>query len=192
MYHKHHTRGIVIGGSSEGDHSRRVDLLTEKFGLVSAKIQGARGSLSKMRPGTQDFSYGEFSLIHGKSGWKIVSVGAIANFFEDFRLSEIKLRVAQNVLFLVRRLIAEDESGGEVFEIVINFLDFLKGAKREEVPLSECLTLLKILSALGYMRHSPNLLIPISKNRIEVMDLEAIAPHRAQIVALINESLKSA
>lgn len=191
MYHKHHTRGIVIRGKAFGDESRQVVLFTEKFGLISARVQGARNPHSKMRGGAQDFSCGEFSLVHGKSGWKVVSIRVKENFFEALRLSETKLKVAQNVLFLVRKLTDEEESGGEVYNIVLNFLNFLKEAREKDVPLSECLTLLKILHLLGFVRHSPELSIPISRSEIEINDLESIAPLRAKIVKLINESLKS-
>jgi hypothetical protein len=40
------------------------------------------------------------------------------------------------------------------------------------------------------MRQDPELMIPITRSEIEIVDLEMIAPRRAQMVSLINESLK--
>lgn len=204
MYHKHHTKGLIISSRLEGDSNRRVDILTESFGLLSASIQGARNTYSKLRASSQDFSFGEFSLVHGKAGWKVVSARSEENFYEQFRGSPLKLRIAGNIFNLLKRLVSEDarltddskESSEDprhsVFEIVSNFFHFLVGAKEEEIVLSECLTLLRVLHCLGYMRHDPELSVPISSCQIRPEDLEIIAPRRAQMVLLINESLKAA
>jgi len=201
MYCKHHTRGIIISGKIEGSDSRRVNIFTENFGLLSVKVQGSRNIHSKLRSGSQDFSFGQFSLVHGKSGWRIVSVRVEKNFFEEFRNYPDKLKITGNVLNIIKRLVSEksrlsNESEGEskesLFEIVSNFLNFLIGAKDKDVALSECLTLMRILHSLGYMQYDPELLIPISSTEIEIKDLEMIAPRRSKMIALINESLKAA
>ena len=195
MYFKHHTKGIVASSRIEGDCGKRADIFTEKFGLVSARVQGARNIHSKLRGGVQDFSSGEFSLVHGKSGWRVVSIRSEKNFFELFRNSPVKLKIAANVLNLVKKLTSEEENYNfynSVFNIVIKFFNFLTAAREDDVALAECLTLVRILHSLGYMRHDPQLLIPISSAEIEIKDLETIAPRRSKIIQLINESLKAA
>jgi DNA repair protein RecO len=201
MYKKHHTKGIIIGSQIEGSDSRRANIFTESFGLLSARVQGARNAHSKLRSGSQDFSFGEFSLVHGKSGWRVVSVRSRINYFESLRHSASKLKIAGNVLNLIKKLVAEDaqtslastkpsaESG--LFSVISNFFAFLMKAREQDIALAECLTLLRILHILGYMRHDPELLIPMSSSEIEIKDLEKIAPMRSKIVQLINESLKA-
>jgi DNA repair protein RecO (recombination protein O) len=191
MYQKHHTRGIVIGGQIEGDSNRRVSIFTEDFGLVSARVQGARNIGSKLRGGSQDFSFGEFSLVHGKSGWRVVSVRAEQNFYESFRNSPAKLKIAGNIFNLIKKLVSEEEAHTSLFNIVSNFLNFLVMAKESDIALAECLTLIRILHTLGYMRHDPEFLIPMSSAEINIKDLEKIAPRRWKMVELINESLKA-
>lgn len=194
MYCKHHTKGIIVGSCIEGDSNKRVNIFTENFGLVNARVQGSRNIHSKLRGGSQDFSFGEFSLIHGKTGWRVVSVRAEQNFFEVFRNSTNKLKIAYNILNLVKKLISEEEaknSYNSVFNIISNFFNFLAVAKEQDIALSECLTLVRILHALGYMRHDPELSIPMSSSEIQIKDLETIAPRRSKMVALINESLKA-
>jgi recombinational DNA repair protein (RecF pathway) len=194
MYRKHHTKGIVIGGGIEGDSSRRIKIFTENFGLVSAKVQGGRNIHSKLRSGSQDFSFGYFSLVHGKSGWKVVSVRAKTNFFEIFRNQPAKLKIVCNVLNLVQKLISEEEiknSHNSVFNIISNFFVFLVSAKEGDIALAECLTLVRILHSLGYMRYDPELSIPMSSTEIDIKDLEMIAPKRLKMITLINESLKA-
>ena len=192
MYCKHHTRGIVVGSKIEGNDSKRVNIFTEKFGLISARVQGARNICSKMRGGSQDFSLGEFSLVHGKSGWRMVSARSQKNLFEIFRNSPTKLKIAGNILSLIKKLVSEEEAHTSLFSVVSNFLTFLITAEEKDIALSECLTLLRILHILGFMRHDPELSIPIASSEINIDDLETIAPRRSKIVALINESLKAA
>lgn len=194
MYYKHHTKGIVLSSRVEGDDSRRANLFTENFGLISARIQGSRKTHSKLRSGSQDFSFGEFSLVHGKAGWKVVSARVDKNFFEIFKNAPTKLKIVGNIFNLIKKLVSEEVSslaGESIFNIISNFFNFLATAKTSDIALAECLTLLRVLHTLGYMRYDPDFSIPISSLEIEVKDLETIAPKRSKIVALINESLKA-
>jgi len=191
MYHKHHTKGIIISGIVEGDDSRRISILTEGFGLINARVQGSRNTYSKLRSSSQDFCLGEFSIVHGKAGWKVVSTKSEMNIFEGLRHSPLKLKVAVNVLNLVKKLAGEEEVHSSLFMIISNFIIFLKEAKEESVPLSECLVLLRILHSLGYMRHDPDFSIPILSIEMDTKDLELLAPRRLKMISLINESLKA-
>jgi len=190
MYHKHHTRGIVVSSKTEGSDSRRVNILTEHFGLINAKVQGSRNISSRLRGSSQDFSLGEFSLVHGKSGWKIVSARLDKNLFELFRNHSSKLKIVSNILNLIKKLIAE-ETHSPLFSIISNFFNFLITAREEDIALAECLTLVRILHVLGYMRYDPEFTIPVSSSEIKIKDLKTIAPKRSKIVFLINESLKA-
>ena len=191
MYHKHHTKGIIISSKSESSDSKRIDLFTESFGLLSVRVQGARNNHSKLRAGAQDFSFGDFSLIHGKTGWRVASIRPTKNFFEVFRGSDDKLKVAGNVLNLVKKLSDEETAHSSLFLVVYNFLNFLTKAKEGEIALAECLTLMRVLHYLGYMRHDPELSVPVSSSEITIESLEQIAPRRFKMVQLINESLKA-
>jgi len=194
MYCKHHTKGIVISSRIEGDSNKLINIFTENFGLINAKAQGSRNLHSKLRAGSQDFCFSEFSLVHGKTGWRVVSARADKNLFEEFKDSTAKLRIVGNLLNLIKKLVSEEEthhSFNSVFNIISNFFNFLITAKEENIALAECLTLMRILHALGYMRHDPELSIPVSSSEITIEALEAISPRRFKIVELINESLRA-
>lgn len=192
MYHKHHTRGIVISGQNQSDN-RLVNIFTENFGLIFAKVQGASSTHSKLRAGVQDFSFGEFSLISGKTGWKVVSAIPQKNLFETFRSDKNKLKIVCNILHLIKKLISEEvrNTNHSVFAIISSFFVFLEKADKNEIALAECLVLLRILHALGFLRHDPELSVPIASIEIDAKNLTQIAPRRSQIISLINESLKS-
>jgi DNA repair protein RecO len=191
MYRKYHTRGIIISSKIESTDSRRVNIFTESFGLISARVQGGRNTHSKLRGGSQDFSIGDFSLVHGKSGWRIVSVRSEKNLFELFRDNTPKLMMMGNILNLIKKLTDEEEAHSDLFQITVNFFDFLNKNNDDDIALAECLTLVRILHSLGFMRHDPELSIPISSSEITLEALETIAPRRAKMVQLINESLKA-
>lgn len=191
MYHKHHTRGIVVNGSNEGDHSRRIDLFSEEFGLINAKVQGGRSSNSKMRLAIQDFSVGVFSLVHGKTGWKVVSAAAEKNLFEEMKADFYKLKIIANIFNLVRKLVGEEKGNQNLFATIYNFFSFLVEAKEEEVPSAECLTLLRVLHHLGYMKNDPEFSLPISSQDIEAQHLTLVSAKRAALTRLINDSLKA-
>ncbi len=190
MYHKHHTKGIVLKSYPEGDSSLKIYILTERFGLIRAKVQSARKINSKMRYGVQDFSFGNFSIVKGRNEWKLVSVSSEKNIFEIFKNDRDKLNVSINILNLIKKLSGEEELNILLFDVVYNFLLYLENAKKESIQLLECLVLLKILKIFGYMRSDPDILIPINSSIIEDEDLLLIAPNRQKIIRLINESLK--
>lgn len=190
----------MISSRAIGDNDKQINIFTESFGMISARVRGVRGLHSKLRAGSQDFSLGEFSLVHGRSGWGVVSVRSEKNFFEIFRNTPFKLKMISNLFNLIKKLASEEEANSTLFEIIFNFLNFLvkirptqKEAEEfvDNTALAECLTIMRVLRALGYIRHDPELLIPISSSEIDMKDLETIAPYRAKIIGLINESLKA-
>ncbi len=192
MYHKHHTKGLILESRGEGDGSLRVRVLTKSFGLISARVQGARLPASKLKSGCQEFSLGDFSFIKGKTGWKLVSTQPEKNFFEGLKNYKSKVVVMGNVLALSKKLLGEEENSAPIFSLVSNFLFLLEKAKEDDVVVLECLTLMKILFVLGYMKDDPELLLPISSSDFRLEGLKTLLPRRGEMIYLINESLKAA
>ncbi len=191
MYHKHNTEGIVLGGVAFGEHNRYVFVLTKNIGLIRAKVQSARTLSSKLRSGSQDFTYGNFSFVHGKSGWKLVGAKAELNIFEIFREEKEKLFVFTNILNLIKKLVGEEEHNEKLFELIKESLFFLTKANKEIVDSFECLVCLRILHNLGYMRHDPDFSVSLTDTLIKIDDLEALIPRRQNAIFLINEALKA-
>lgn len=191
MYHKHHTKGLVLSVKNEDCDNFRVELFTEEFGLIKARVQSARVLKSKLRASCQYLSFGDFSLVRGKNDWRMVSACAEKNFFEDLSAEEKKISVINNITNLLRKLIAGEEQNKKLFQVLINFFYFIKGSEKENIHLVECLVLLRILYFLGYMAGDNDLLVPVSKIEMEKNDLEIIAPRKLEIISLINESLKA-
>ncbi len=192
MYHKHHTRGIILASFPEGDGSLRAKILTEDFGLVRARFQGAKETRSKLRSSAQEFSLGTLSLIRGKSGWRVAGASLEKNFFEILKDDPLKISLAANMTKLLKKLF-EDEEKNNIFKIALNFLESLENIKNPStIAMLECLTVSRILHTLGYMKHDPELLIPLDSSEISEAYLSDIAPKRYAMVRLINQSLKDA
>ncbi len=169
----------------------RVGILTEDFGLVYARVGGVRNNSSKLRSGSQEFAYGDFSLISGKTGWRLVGVRIQTNFFEKLKVFREKAKVMASVSLLLRKLLFGEEKDQNIFEIVLDFFEFLISAKPEEVAPSECITVMKVLNILGFLRSDPEFIEPLALNKLEPATLSIIASRRARMINLINESLSA-
>jgi len=107
--------------------------------------------------------------------------------FKDF---PEKLKITGNVLNLIKKLVDEEKEHSTLFGVATNFFSFLENSEEESIALAECLTLMRILHILGYMKSDPELTISISSSEITTKALRIISLRRSQIVRLINESLK--
>lgn len=177
MYHKHNTEGIILAGFDRGDSNRAVCILTEKFGLITARVQSARSLSSKLRYSTQDFSLGRYSLLKGKNEWKLVGGEVDRNFFSLYDCEEKRLTMAR-VLSLIERLSGE-EKNENLYEVVLTFLSSLIPALREEIKIVENLAVLRILKNLGFLKENQD-------------EIESLAPNIIKAVKLINQSLEAA
>lgn len=74
--------GMVLSAMSIGEYDRRIVILTKEMGKISAFAKGARRQGSALAAGSRPFSFGEFSLVVGRSSYTIRSM-QISNYFEN-------------------------------------------------------------------------------------------------------------
>lgn len=189
MYHKYHVKGLILSSLEEGQDNKRVWMLTDHLGLISAKSVSGRSLSSKMRLAIQEYTLGNFSLVYGKGGWRLVGASSDKNYFELMKCSFLKLKAFLNISNLVKRLVMEQEMGGELFGVIINFLDFISSSEEKHVFLAECITVLRVLYRLGFLDKdiSPDLYL-------QDVDLEnsffSLPYESSYLVSIINKSLK--
>lgn len=147
MRHKYSTRAIVLGRRSSGEESLSASLLTEDFGLIRARSQGARKQGAKMSAGLQTLSRSDVTLLRGKDGWRMAGAVLETNWSRALS-ADGRLRAAR-VLELADRLIRGEHEDAELFAVLSSFLAALAGRSEEEQDAIEMLAVVRLLHALG-------------------------------------------
>lgn len=147
MYHKYSTRALVLGRSPAGEESILATLLTEEFGLVHARSQGARKRGSKMSAGLQTLSCSDVTLLRGAHGWRMAGAILETNWARELG-EDGRLRAAR-VLELADRLIRGEHEDPGLFQLLYAFLTALKDRTEEDQDALETLVVVRLLHALG-------------------------------------------
>lgn len=148
MRHKYSTRAIVLGRTPAGEESISASLLTEDFGLIRARSQGARKRGSKMSAGLQTLSSSDVTLLRGKDGWRMAGAVLETNWARE--LSEDARRKAARVFELADRLIRGEHEDAELFAILSGFLAALPDRSDDDQDALETLAVVRLLHALGF------------------------------------------
>ena len=189
MYHKHHTKGFVISREQGGDHDYIVFVLTKDFGVLRLRVSGARKMESKFRSGCQQFSYGDFSIIHGKNGWKIVSVRNEGNIFEEIKVNREKSLLLAKIFSLIVSITGEEDKNERLFDVVYCF--YKKISTIDNILLNglEYLTIINILKSLGYVGEN-DLNISDSDDFLD-SDMNILLKQKNRVIDFINQTLRA-
>ncbi len=77
-------KGIILKSEPIGDYDRRVVILTDKRGKISAFARGARKPNSRFVAGTNPFVFADFKLYEGKNSYSLNDVNVL-NYFDELR-----------------------------------------------------------------------------------------------------------
>lgn len=75
-------RGMVLSVMPIGEYDRRLEILTDSLGRISAFARGARKPSSSLVSASRVFAFGEFDLYEGRSAYS-VNGARISNYFEE-------------------------------------------------------------------------------------------------------------
>ena len=75
-------RGMILSSMPIGEYDRRLEILTDSLGRISAFARGARKPSSSLVSATRVFAFGEFDLYEGRNSYNINSA-RISNYFEE-------------------------------------------------------------------------------------------------------------
>ena len=73
---------MVISVMPIGEYDRRLEILTDTLGRISAFARGARKPSSSLVSASRVFAFGEFELYEGRSAYS-VQAARISNYFEE-------------------------------------------------------------------------------------------------------------
>lgn len=74
--------GMVISSMPIGEYDRRLEILTDSLGKISAFARGARKPSSPLVSASRIFAFGNFTFYQGKSSYSLNSA-SISNYFTE-------------------------------------------------------------------------------------------------------------
>ncbi len=180
------TKGFIISSENKAEADKVFFIFTKDLGLVRATAQGVRKQESKLRYSLQDFSYGEFSMVLGKYGWRITNALSIDSS-KNVANNETKVKT----LRLIKKLSGGDEPNEILFGEIVKAFEFLDNnkIKSSNDKSIEALLVLKVLSSLGYWGEDTGddfVTSPLSHDLVDKVNQK-----RKVIIHEINKSLRA-
>ncbi|MBI3571983.1 recombination protein O N-terminal domain-containing protein [Candidatus Kaiserbacteria bacterium] len=182
------TRGIVVGRFAAGEGSVRVLLYSDALGLVSALAKSAREERSKLRPYLQVGTFGTFTLVKGKDVWRVTGATAAHNVHFALTGRTDAQETGARVLGTVRQFVRGEGSDPYLFSALSQCLSSLPAIPDTHIPAAECLAVLRMLAALGYVPQNRDTeeFLPVA---YDARTLARAQRARAFLVRMINEAI---
>lgn len=181
MHHIYTTPAFVISSTSHGEAGKFLLMFTEDFGMIGAVAQGIRLSQSKLRYHIQDFDYTNISIVRGKEVWRLTGAHEIE--------SKIKPNILHiKILKLLKRLLHGEEKNEKLFKIIKNLYE--NNYNEKDYDNIECITVLRILNTLGYIRNTDKLNTFLENDLINEEMIKNMNDNKSKVVEVINSALK--
>jgi len=149
------TRAVVLGSYPAGEHSVRVQLFTEDYGLMSVLGRSARTERSKLRGFLVTGSYGTYTLVPGKAQTYVTGAVGVKNLFYEEGGNE-RLTFFARLAHAVTDLVRGD--GGH--ELIFQTLFSIAKTRSLQAELFETqfhIALARVLMDLGYYERDERL-----------------------------------
>ncbi len=122
-------QGIILKRTNFGEADRVITVLTDRLGKITVIARGVRKITSRRAGNVELLNFVKLSLFKGK-GYTLTEAEAIETFpkiKENLTLSS----TAFHVIELIDRLIVEDQSNPQVFDLVLATLKILEKNPRQ-------------------------------------------------------------
>lgn len=180
MHHIYTTPAFVIHSSPHGEAGKFLLLFTRDFGIIGATAQGIRLGTSKLRYHMQDFNFSNVSVVRGKEVWRVTG----AHELEHAPSTAVHLKI----LKLLKRLLQGEDKNEKLFEIIESLYN--SEIKEDDFEYVECLTVLRILNSLGYIRTINQFNQFFENNLINDEVIGKVKTFKTDIIKVINQALK--
>lgn len=159
-------RVIVIKGSDFSEADKIITLFGRSRGKFSVVAKGVRKFESKNRAAVQSLSIVDITYYEGQNLGVLVEAELVHSPF----LEHVKLKNASKLLFIINKLLPEDDREIEIFRLIedtfINDRFELRDINRLRM---------KILTKLGYLPDTEHCSICSEKCKIAGIDLDSFA-----------------
>lgn len=182
-YQTYSTEAIVCGSVITNTADKSFLLFTKRAGMLYASARSVREERSRQRYALQDFSRLMVSLVRGKTGWRIGSVEAVSNLF-SVATTRIERGSIVRIIKLVRRFVQGEEAHPELYDAVIESLNFLMVAHVPHRTLFEILIMTRLLYLLGYIAPPENI-VPLLELPLISIDLSEVLSAEAVLVNML-------
>ncbi len=145
--------GLIIRETDYGENDKIINILTEKNGIISAIVKGAKSIKSKKSSIVQYFSYGNFLLYARKNGY-VVDDFEILELFWNIREDLYSLSLAQYFSQLCFAFSPDENKSNELMRLFLNTLFYISN-KKKSLPVLKSIFEIRGSSICGYM---PNLM----------------------------------
>lgn len=193
-HHTYTTLALVVNTHPYGEDSRMCALYTKEVGLVYAVAKSVRTTHSKLRFALQTYSFVEVSLVHGREVWRVTGARELKSFYFGNSLTNVQRGAVARIFSLTRRLIVGEESHPELFEKLVEGLEALSRSdlSQEQLESVECVVVLQMLHALGYVSESRHISSLVSSAVFTEGLFDGLTPLRHELIAHINKGLRAA
>ena len=147
MRHKYHTKAFVLARYPTGEDSLAIALLTADFGLITARVQGARKRGAKNAAAIQTLASCDIGLVRGKEQWRVASGVLERAWFTE--LPPHARERAGRITALILRLVRGEAPDPVIYRIFETFLSALATEPQSLHDAAEVLTALRLLRVLG-------------------------------------------
>jgi recombinational DNA repair protein (RecF pathway) len=176
------TPAIVLASWDRGEDNIAFDLFTEELGRVIAEARGITKLSSKLRFALQLYSFANVSLIHGKSGWRLINAEPRSNVYYDFMGKKKDIFIES--IELIRRLMPFEERYTEIFANIQHLSKFVTVGDSEKLVVFA-----NLLWRLGYLPARDIYTQSLTDKKVNLTAAESRGIKNAIATALHNTQL---
>ncbi len=187
MYPKYQSGAIIIASYNLHEDDRVFVLFSKEFGLLHVRAISLRKEQSKLRQAISGYLVSKLTIIHGKSGWRLVEVSDAM-----WHISEIDSRNLRHLYRVFKTILdytPSEEPHTEIYfilETLINNMSFVKTGR--EYELMSLAAEHDILAELGYIDARPRYFVDdllkyeeVENNRQAVINKIMLAKQSSQL-----------
>ncbi len=151
MYRSISTHGIVIRRERSGEFHKSLSLLTTDLGLINATAYGAFKMNSRLRMGSEPFTWSRIQLYHNpvRRSYKVTEMEILASF-DGLQRDLSRVAAASLWAEVVQKSYGAGEVSGGLFRLLLDSLQLLDAAETPREPYVTLQFLWRFLGLAGY------------------------------------------